>query len=93
VGRVSAQVERQSGDEWVSYLTISQYTQTRWTDLYLGTDVRLSDAPMAGHGTVCFDAGAGDEPAPPGEPGSATDNHWAPFAFRPVQSIGASEIP
>ena len=33
--------------------------QTRWTDLYLGADGRLSDAPVAGSGTVCFDTSTG----------------------------------
>ena len=66
--------------------------QTRWMDLYLSTDGRLVDAPVAEPGTVCFDAGR-DEPAHLGELDSATNKHCARFAFRPVQSIGASEIP
>ena len=36
--------------------------QTRWMDLYLGTDGRLVDAPVAGPGTVCFDAGGTSRP-------------------------------
>ena len=66
--------------------------QTRWMDLYLGTDGRIADAPVAGPGTVCFDAGR-DEPAYLGEPDSAPNKHCAPYPFRSVQSIGASEIP
>jgi predicted acyl esterase len=33
--------------------------QTRWTDLYLGAEGRLSDAPVAGAGTVHFDTDTG----------------------------------